>query len=145
MLHIASLAPWLARQSAAASRTALGAITAAAAGANGIVGAPQAADYSPALKNASGSSAYRNISNSGSSSSDSGSNSSSSGNNNSSKPSPSSPQQPPASKAFVVGKLSQEELWLAGLPGRIKIWAARAHPHLKARSVFGRVCFGGGG
>jgi len=47
---------------------------------------------------------------------------------------------PPLSKSFVAGKLSQEELWLAGLPGRVKIWAARTQPHLKVR-----VGGGGGG
>jgi hypothetical protein len=39
---------------------------------------------------------------------------------------------PPLSKTFVAGKLAQEELWLAGIPGRIKIWAIR-RPELKAR------------
>jgi hypothetical protein len=49
---------------------------------------------------------------------------------------PQQPQQPqaaPLSKAFVVANLSQDELWLTGVGGRIKIWAARQHPELKVR------------
>ncbi|GBF94446.1 hypothetical protein Rsub_07260 [Raphidocelis subcapitata] len=40
---------------------------------------------------------------------------------------------PPLSKAFVAGKLSQEELWMAGLPGKLKVWSARQRPELKGR------------
>jgi hypothetical protein len=32
-----------------------------------------------------------------------------------------------------VGKLSSDELWMAGVAGRVKIWAARAYPNLKGR------------
>ena len=38
------------------------------------------------------------------------------------------------SKEFVAGKLSQEELWMAGVGGRLKIWA-RDDPSLKVSSV----------
>jgi hypothetical protein len=59
-------------------------------------------------------------------------------------------QQPPLSKAFVAGKLSQEELWLAGLPGKLKVWSVRTHPELKVgvgegRGVTCSVNVGGAG
>lgn len=53
---------------------------------------------------------------------------------------------PPLDKAFVAGKLSQEELWMAGLPGKLRIWGARARPELKGREaeVVDEVREGGG-
>lgn len=56
-----------------------------------------------------------------------------SGADNSSASSQQPQQQQPLSQAFVAGRLSQEELWLAGLPHKIKFWAAGARPHLKGR------------
>ena len=44
---------------------------------------------------------------------------------------------PPLSKSFVAGKLSQEELWMAGLPGKLKIWSARTRPQLTVGWVGG--------
>ena len=38
-----------------------------------------------------------------------------------------------AIKPPTVGKLSGDELWMAGVAGRVKVWAARAHPTLKGR------------
>jgi hypothetical protein len=38
------------------------------------------------------------------------------------------PLQPP-----TVGKLSGDELWMAGVAGRCKVWAARSYPALKGR------------
>lgn len=57
--------------------------------------------------------------------------SSSSGNQQQQKPSGGTP---PLSKSFLAGKLSQEELWLATLPPKIKIWAVRTRPQLKVRA-----------
>jgi hypothetical protein len=46
----------------------------------------------------------------------------------SSASSSSSSLQPP-----TVGKMSGEELWMAGVAGRVKVWAARSYPALKGR------------
>lgn len=37
----------------------------------------------------------------------------------------------PLSKAAIMGKLSQDELWMSAVNGRCKIWSARQYPHLK--------------
>lgn len=43
------------------------------------------------------------------------------------------PPPPPPIQPPTVGKLSSDELWMAGVAGRVKIWAARAYPNLKGR------------
>jgi hypothetical protein len=35
------------------------------------------------------------------------------------------------SKAFLTNSLNMEELWLAAVAGKLKIWSSRALPHLK--------------
>lgn len=46
---------------------------------------------------------------------------------------PSPPPPLPQPQAPTVGKLSGDELWMAGVAGRVKVWAARAYPALKGR------------